>query len=83
MDFGRVANKISDILSDNRILPAEWKWYIPMMIVQQPRPIVVNARNLADGILEAIEKYDIYIPDFTIPSFEGSNEYQLELDWEQ
>lgn len=82
MDSSRAAHKIVDTLSDNRILPADWKWLVPIIIVQQPRPIVINARNLADGILEAIEKYDIRLPDYTIASYEGCKDYQLEFDWQ-
>lgn len=83
MEPGRAANKIADILSENRIYPADWRFFIPILIVQQPRPVVINARNLADGILEAIEKYDIKLPDYTIASYEGCKDYQLEFDWEQ
>ena len=83
MDPTKSAHKIIDVLSDNRILPADWKWLIPIFIVQQPRPIIINARNMADGILEAIEKYDIHLPDYTIASYEGSKDYQLAFDWEE
>ena len=83
MEPDRAANKIIDILSENRILPAQWKFYIPIFIVQQPRPIVANARNLADGILEAIQKYDIHIPDYQYATYEGSKDYQLAFDWEE
>ena len=83
MEPDRAAHKIVDILSDNRILPADWKWLIPIFIVQQPRPIVANARNLADGILEAIQKYDIHIPAYTYATYEGSKDYQLAFDWEE
>jgi len=79
----RAAHKIVDILADNRILPSDWKFFIPIIIVQQARPVVANARNLADGITEAIEKYQIDLPDYMYASYEGSKDYQLELDWEQ
>lgn len=83
MEPSKVSSKIVDILADNRLLPADWKFVVPILIVQQPRPIVANARNLADGIIEAIQKYNIYIPDYKYASYEGSPDYQLELDWEQ
>lgn len=58
--------KIINILSDNRAMPSEWKYHIPIYIVQQPLPIVMNAKYLADGINEAIELYhpdaDFYMP---------------------
>ena len=81
MEPRRAAYKIIDILSDNRILPADWKWVLPIYIVRQPRPIVANAMNLSNGILEGIEKYGIDLPDYVHASYEGSKEYILEEDW--
>lgn len=79
----KASEKIVDIMSNNRILPADWRFFIPILIVQQSRPIVANARNFADGILMAIEKYGIEIPDYTWASHEHSKDYQLAMDWEQ
>jgi hypothetical protein len=66
IDSRSFGEKIIKILSDNRAMPSEWKYHIPIYIVQQPIPIVMNAKYLADGINEAIELYhpetDFYIP---------------------
>lgn len=77
----QAANKIITVLSNNQILPADWKWVLPIYIVQQPRPVVANARNLAEGILEGIEKYQVDLPSWTYASFEGSRDYLMEEDW--
>jgi len=82
MEPVRAAHKIIDILADNRILPADWKFVLPIYIVQQPRPIVANAMNLSHGILEGIIKYGIEIPDYKYAAYEGCKDYQLELDYE-
>jgi len=77
-DNTRIAYKIIDILADNRILPADWKWFIPMIIVQQPLPVVMNAKNMADGILENIDKYNVQIDPYKIATYEGSKDYLLD-----
>ncbi len=76
-DNARIAYKIINILSDNRVLPADWKWMIPIYIVQQPLPIVMNAKNLVDGIQEAMEKYDVKIDPYRIATHEGSKDYLI------
>lgn len=53
----KIADQIVKILSDNRVTPSEWKYAIPLFLIQNPVTIVLNAKNLADGIDEAIEKY--------------------------
>jgi len=78
----KAAYKIIDILADNRILPAQWKFYVPIFIVQQPRPVVSNARNLAEGILEGIDKYGVEIPPWKFASHEGSQDYGMDEDWQ-
>lgn len=66
IDSRSFGEKFIRILSDNRVLPSEWKYHVPLYIVQQPIPIVMNAKYLADGINEAIELYhpdvDFYNP---------------------
>ena len=73
------ANKISDaivkILSDKRVTPSEWKYAIPMFLVQQPITVVLNAKNLADGINEAIEKYHPDLPVDKLAFDEQSTDY--------
>lgn len=60
IDSRSYADKVVKLLSDNRALPSEWKYSIPILIVQQPITVVINAKHLADGINEAI---DLYHPD--------------------
>jgi hypothetical protein len=47
---------------------------IPIFLVQQPLPIAINAKWLADGINEKIQLYDVKIPD----GMENPREYQKE-----
>lgn len=71
------AEKIIQVLSDNRVLPSDWKWIIPVFIVQQPLPIVMNAKNLCDGIQEAIEKYNVPIDPYKLATYEGSKDWLI------
>jgi hypothetical protein len=59
----KVAQKIIELMSDNRIHLSEWKYDIPMYIVQQDLPVVANAKNLADGIEYALDRYSIDLPE--------------------
>lgn len=63
MKLEKVAQKIIELLSDNRIHLSEWKYDIPMYIVQQDLPVVANAKNLADGIEYALDRYGIDLPE--------------------
>ena len=63
MKLEKVAQKIIELLSDNRIHLSEWKYDIPMYIVQQDLPVVANAKNLADGIDYALDRYGIDLPE--------------------
>jgi GR25 family glycosyltransferase involved in LPS biosynthesis len=56
------AEKFINLFADNRAMPTDWKFFIPLHIVQQPLAVVANAKNFADGINEAIELYDVHIP---------------------
>lgn len=77
-DTSAAARRIITALADNRILPADWKFFIPIFIVQQPLPLVINARNLADGIHDGIQKYNIDIPSYRLATYEGSKDYLLD-----
>ena len=79
VDHRTVAYKFIDQFANNRVFPSEWKWMIPMFIVQQPLPIVANARNLADGIIEGIEKYGVQIPGHLYATYEGSEEWLIDM----
>lgn len=67
----KIADKIDGILANNKVLPSEWRYAVPTHLVQAPIPVVINARNLARGILEAVEKYhpdlDAQYPEPTDP----------------
>jgi hypothetical protein len=56
------ADKFIKIFADNQVLPSEWKYAIPLFIVQSPLPVVINAKNFADGIQQHIEMYGVDIP---------------------
>lgn len=58
----KISDQIVKILSDSRVTPSEWKYAIPLFLAQNPLPVVLAAKNLADGINEAIEKYHPDLP---------------------
>lgn len=59
----KLALKVIELLADSRILPAQWKYDIPMHLVQQNKQIIANAKNLADGIQYNLDKYGIEVPE--------------------
>jgi len=73
-----VANKIIKIFSDNTVLPSEWKYGVPIMLVQQPKPLVINLKNFADGIQQNIELYGIDIPMDKIAQDPYSHDYLID-----
>ena len=74
----KIAYKLIDILADNRVLPSEWKYAIPLFLAQQPLPIVYNAKNLADGIQYNIELYGINIPADKLAHDPYSKDYLID-----
>jgi hypothetical protein len=78
VDSGRTSLKFVDLLTNNKILPSQWKFFIPLFIVQQPLPVVVNAKNLSDGIERAIQLYNVRIPDHLLATYDGSPDYLIE-----
>ena len=58
----QLSDKFVKLFSDNRVLPSEWKYAVPLFIIQQPITVVINAKNFADGIQHNIEKYGVNIP---------------------
>lgn len=79
VDHRTIAYKFINLFSDNRVFPSEWKWMVPLFIVQQPLPVVVNARNFADGIIEGIDKYGVNIPGHLYATYEGSNDWLVDI----
>lgn len=61
-DSRKLADKFIDLFADNRIYPSQWKYMIPLFIVQGPYPGIINAKNFADGIEYSIQLYDVTIP---------------------
>ena len=52
-----ISDALVKILSDSKVMQSEWRNTIPMLMVQTHPSIARNARELAYGILEAVEKY--------------------------
>ena len=73
-----IAYKLVDIFADNRVMPSEWKYQIPLFIVQQPQQVVWNARNLADGIDHNMELYDVDMPADKVAFDPYSKDYLLD-----
>lgn len=69
MKLRHVTDKLIDLLSDSRILMSDWKYDIPTQIVQQDLPILANAKNLADGINYAIERYGLDLPEDVVIAY--------------
>ena len=59
--YERVADKIIALLADGRISQSEWRHWIPDYITSNNKMIVANAKNLADGINEEMERKQIGI----------------------
>ena len=74
-----ITENLIKLLSDNKVYPAEWRHLIPMMLVQNALPTVINAKLLADGINEKIEIYDIPIPPEVMNPAEHQKEWFLDL----
>jgi hypothetical protein len=72
------AEKFITLFAENRITPAQWKYIIPMYLTQQALPIVINAKNFADGIQHNIELYDVRIPDDKLAYDMYSEDFLLE-----
>ena len=74
----KIADKMVTLLSDNRILPSEWKFGVPLFIINKPLPIIYNAKNLADGIQYYIEVNNIMIPPDKLAYDPYSKDYLID-----
>jgi hypothetical protein len=77
VNTAQYAHKFINLFAENRLLAEDWKFMIPLHIVQQPIAVVANAKNFADGIQYAIELYGVDIPNELL-AYEGmgeNNEY--------
>jgi hypothetical protein len=79
VDTRKISDSLVGILSDNRVFPTEWRHMIPIFIVQQALPVVINAKLLADGINEKIQLYNIPIPDEVINIEEYQKEWYVDI----
>ena len=52
----KLANKIIDLLADSRIDPAQWRLWIPRHLGDQPELVKMNAKLLAEGIEDLVDK---------------------------
>lgn len=73
-----VAAKLEKIFSDNLVLPSEWKYAVPLHIVQMPLPLVINAKNFADGLQYNVELYGVQIPPHSLAHDPYSQDYLIE-----
>jgi hypothetical protein len=71
------ADKLIKIFSDNQVLPSEWKYAIPLFIAQSPLPVVINAKNFADGMQHNIELYGVDIPPQKLAQEPYSKDYLI------
>jgi hypothetical protein len=55
----KIADKLINLFSDSKIGIVDWQHYIPFYITQQNVHIIANAKNLADGINEALAEKEI------------------------
>lgn len=74
----KIADKIVKLLSDNTVLPSEWKYAVPFYIANKPLPIIYNAKNMADGINHYIELNGIHIPADKLAYDPYSKDYLLD-----
>jgi len=77
IDERKIADKFITLFADNRVLPSEWRFAIPMLIVQRALPVVINAKNFADGINRNIELYNVIIPDDKLAGDPRSKDYLI------
>jgi len=73
-----ISTKLVNIFSDNKVMPSEWRYAVPIYIVQQPLPVVINVKNFIDGMQEHIEIYGVEIPPERLATDAYSLDYLLE-----
>ena len=71
-DSRKVADKLIDTFSDNRVLPMQWKYMTTLFIVQGPLPTLINAKNFADGLQYHLDVQDVLLPDYQM-AYESMN----------
>lgn len=58
----KIAFKLIDLMADSRVLPSQWKFDIPKMLVYQNMTVLSNLKNFADGVEFNLSQYNIDIP---------------------
>jgi hypothetical protein len=76
----RIAEQIIKLLSDNRISINQWNKNIPLHIANQPFPIIVQAKNLADGINAELERKGLDIADEYLVELSGEREIHMDSE---
>ncbi len=58
----RISEQLVKLLSDSRIHPDQWRYWIPQHITEENMHIISNAKNFADGINEQLDELEIRLP---------------------
>ena len=77
INASKFSEKLVNVFSDNRVMPSEWRFAIPIYLVQQPLPVVINIKNFIDGMQENIEIYGVEIPPERLAFDPYSKDYLL------
>lgn len=65
----KVAEKIADMMSDSRLTLSDWKFVIPMYLLQEPDNVMIVSKNLADGIDYQMDRHGLDIPAEFVVSY--------------
>lgn len=76
----RIAEQIIKLLSDSRVSANQWNRYIPMHIANQPFPVIIQAKNLADGIQTQLEQKGLDIPEEYLIELSGEREIHIDSE---
>lgn len=60
--FHKIAIAITDLMKDNTITLADWKYNIPFYMTQNPDHILIISNNLAEGIQYQQARYGFDMP---------------------
>jgi len=74
----RVAEKLIDLFSDNRMTLADWKFFVPSYIFNHQTSIIANAISFADGIKQYATEYGIDLPEDYVVAFRDDHAYAWE-----
>jgi hypothetical protein len=77
VNASKISDKLVNVFSDNRVMPSEWKFAVPIYLVQQPLPVVINIKNFIDGMQHNIELYGVEIPPDRLAHDPYSKDYLL------